>query len=108
MDRPITVEDLTDQERRWMVQIFGALQNHIQDELEYEEILHHDPTIVDDHERKFRLWSYVNDQLAQCMAHTDPEETARLGAWYAALREEAGAPIEIFALKQAREGFPRP
>jgi hypothetical protein len=74
MEDHVTLTEVTDRDRRWLVHIFAALQQHIQDELEHDGIPFHDDSIYDDHDRFWRLWTYVHDALTRCMERTHAEE----------------------------------
>jgi hypothetical protein len=87
MAQALTLTDLTDHERRWMVNIFAALSGHIEDELEHEGIDHHIPGLHADNEERFdQLWDYVTWELRQCMLRLDAQEVARMDAELAAYR----------------------
>ena len=74
MQDPVPLTDLTDRDRRWLVHIFRALQNHIQDELECPEIRFHDTDVLTNHDRFGDLWTYVHDALTGCMERTHAQE----------------------------------
>jgi len=74
MDRPLTIEDFPDRDRRWLVHIFATLQNHIQDEMECPENHWHDTDLYTNQERFGRLWTYVYDELTRCMERTHVQE----------------------------------
>jgi hypothetical protein len=82
MSDTTTVADLTDHERRWLVHIFAALQEHIQDELEHDSIPYHDASLLADAARVQRLWQYVANEWTQCMHRVHPEEAARVAPPY--------------------------
>jgi hypothetical protein len=76
MTQPDILSDLTDHDRRWLVHIFAALTNGIQDEIEYDAIAYHDESIYDDRERFNTLYSYVYNALTWCMQQAHAEEAA--------------------------------
>lgn len=69
-----TLSDLSDRDRRWLVHIFAALQQGIQDELECDSIPFHDQNVRDAPDRFESLWTYVHNALTQCMERTHAEE----------------------------------
>jgi hypothetical protein len=79
---PITepLPDLTDRDKRWLVHVFAALRNGIDDELDYDSIPFHDASLVVDQDRRDHLYNYVYSALTWCMEQTHAEEAARVAA----------------------------
>src|SRR5262245_53748467 len=69
----------TDRDRRWLVHVFAALQQGIQDELEHDSLLFHDASLFADSDRFHRLWTYAHDELTRCMERTHAEEALFVG-----------------------------
>ena len=68
MADPITVTDLTDHERRWMVHILATLQDNIEDELQCQCTPFYDAHIRTENPARFRqIWQYLREAMTQVM-----------------------------------------
>jgi hypothetical protein len=92
MAEPITLADLTDHERRWMVHILATLQENIDDELQCAFTPFYDAHMRAENPERFRqIWQYMHEAMTQVMERIHPEEAAAWAAEAAAFKAEHGS-----------------
>jgi hypothetical protein len=80
MENRLYPNDFSDHDRRWLVHVFAALTNHIDDELSCKDIPYYDENAYDDN-RLYRLKVYIEQELHDCMARAHNEEANPSPHW---------------------------